>query len=362
MNYVIDKKSQIPAYIQLYNYLSHDIVEGVYVYGTKLPSKRIIAEDVGVSVITVEHALILLNEEGYVQNKERSGAFVIYRDENFLKEPIKHLKSGKRPENISYDKGEFPFSVLARKMRKVLLDYGDKILVKSPNQGSIELREAICQFLARTRGIMVLPNQVIVGSGAEYLYGLIAQLFKEESIIAIEKPSYEKIRQVYETMGLTCDMLSLKNNGIDTKELEKTKAKVLHITPFNSFPSGVTADISKKKEYLRWAKERVGVLIEDNYDSELTVSRKMEMPLFSMDPEVKVIYLNTFSQTLAPSMRVGYMILPEELLKEFNEKLSFYSCTVPVYEQYVLAELLNNGDFERHLNRVRRKRRKQADI
>ncbi|MCR4655788.1 MAG: PLP-dependent aminotransferase family protein [Lachnospiraceae bacterium] len=263
-----------------------------------------------------------------------------------------------RESGVSSGKGEFPFSVLAKTIRKVLLDYGDKILIKSPNHGCPELRGEICHYLARSRGISVEPSQVIIGSGAEYLYGLIAQFLGAGSVIAIEKPSFKKIREVYEAMGIICDPLMMKPDGIDTEELKQTKAQVLHITPFNSFPSGVTAGISKKLEYLRWAKKRDGILIEDNYDSELTVSRKVEEPLFTMDTEVKVIYLNTFSRTLAPSMRIGYMILPAGLMEDFNRKLGFYSCTVPIFDQFVLAELLKSGDFERHLNRARRKRRR----
>ena len=154
-------------------------------------------------------------------------------------------------------------------------------------------------------------------------------------------------------------MLTMTADGISSKELERTKAKILHVTPFNSYPTGVTAGISKKKEYLRWAKKRKAVIIEDNYDSELTVSRKLEDSLFSLSDGVDVIYLNTFSRTVAPSMRIGYMILPPHLETLFNEKLGFYSCTVPIFDQYVLAELIKNGDFERHLNRIRRKKRNQ---
>ena len=358
MNYVIEKNSQSPAYIQLYHYLVRDIVSGVYPYGSRLPSKRTIADETGVSVITVEHAVLLLNDEGYVLSRERSGAYVIYRGEDFLGDAGQQEMAQSEKDTEEHVKGEFPFSVLARTMRKVLLDYGEEILVKSPNHGCSQLRGEICHYLARSRGISVEPSQVIIGSGAEYLYGLIAQLMGKDNIIAIEAPSYRKIREVYEAMGIICDPLALKPDGIASKELKRTKARVLHVTPFNSFPSGATADISKKMEYLRWAKKRNAILIEDNYDSELTVSRKIEEPLFSMDPDVDVIYLNTFSHTLAPSMRIGYMILPPGLTEEFNRKLGFYSCTVPIFDQYVLAELLKNGDFERHLNRVRRKRRR----
>lgn len=367
MNYSIDRKAQEPAYIQLYRMLARDIVNGVYAYGTKLPSKRTIATETGTSVITAEHALTLLTEEGYIDSRERSGFFVTYRDEDFLSKNVEGRPAAETDEQNEEGtaafvpqtggQSDFPFSVLTKTMRRVILDYGERIMVKSPNHGCQELREELCRYLARSRGISVKPAQVVVGSGAEYLYGMIVQLLGTERIYAIEKPSYRKICEVYEAMGATVEMLPMASDGIDSDALKHTSAQILHVTPFNSFPSGITADISKKKEYLRWAKKRGGVLIEDNYDSELTVSRKAEEPLFSMADGVDVIYLNTFSGTIAPSIRIGYMVLPESLVQLFNTRLGFYSCTVPSFEQYVLAELLRSGDFERHINRVRREKR-----
>ena len=378
MNYRIEKDSGIPAYLQLYRCFVKDIAAGVYPYGSRLPSKRTIAAETGVSVITADHALTLLNEEGYAESRQRSGVFVSYRGEDFPGAELSAESAAEKERSASggalirmeeelpedaetdaQDTGEFPFSVLAKTMRKVLLDYGERILVKSPNHGCPELREEICRYLARSRGIIVEPSRVILGSGAEYLYGLIAQFLGSGQTVALEKPSYEKIRKVYEAMGLRCEFLTMTPEGISGRELKSCSAKVLHVTPFNSFPSGVTAGISKKLEYLRWAKERGGIVIEDNYDSELTVSRKQEEALFSMDPEAQVIYLNTFSRTLAPSARVAYMLLPPSLAEAFHEKLGFYSCTLPIFDQYVLAELLKNGELERHINRIRRKRRER---
>ena len=361
MNYDIRKNTGEPAYLQLYRFLIRDIVSGIYPYGTKLPSKRVIAEETGVSVITVEHALTLLCEEGYTEARQRSGLIVTYKGEDFLTtgEPEEKGSAGKSDQ--LYATGEFPLSILTRTMRRVMLDYGEKILVKSPNHGSYELRNELRLYLARSRGINVTPAQIIVGSGAEYLYGLIVQLLGTDRIYGLEKPSYKRIAEVYTAMGAVCHYLPLSKNGISTAQLEETKAGILHVTPFNSYPSGVTADISKKLEYLRWAKKRSAILIEDNYDSELTVSRKLETPLFSMDPKANVIYINTFSRTIAPSVRIGYMILPETMTDLFNKKLGFYSCTVPIFDQYVLAELLRSGDFERHINRMRRKKRKLLD-
>ena len=169
----------------------------------------------------------------------------------------------------------------------------------------------------------VRPEQIVIGSGAEYLYSLLVQLLGKERVFALENPSYNKIRKVYEANGISCEMLMLGADGIQTSELENTRATVLHITPFNSYPSGVTASVSKRREYLHWAKERCGYIIEDNYDSELTVSKKNEDTVFSLAEENRVIYLNTFSQTIAPSMRIGYMVLPETMVETFEEKLGF---------------------------------------
>ncbi len=343
--------------MQLYRYLKNDIAAGIYQSGAKLPSKRVIAEETGISVITVEHAVRLLEEEGYVECRQRSGTVVRYLEEEFLGKTGKTNIELTEPAPQNHHAGTFPFSVLAKTMRRVMLDYGEKLLIKSPNHGCPELRNELCLYLARSRGISVKPSQVIVGSGAEYLYGLIVQMLGTDRIYALEKPSYHKIQEVYQAMGATCDLLKLTQDGIPAEELERTRAQILHVTPFHSFPSGVTADISKKRAYIKWARARNGILIEDNYDSELTVSRKMEESMYSMDPEADIIYVNTFSRTIAPSMRIGYMLLPDRMVDLFHEKLGFYSCTVPIFDQYVLAGLLQSGDFERHVNRVRRQRR-----
>lgn len=358
MKYHVDQKNSAPAYLQLYVALREDIVKGAYSFGARLPSKRLLSEETGVSVITVEHAYSILCDEGYAEARERSGYYVIYREKDFLSvgERVERIPAGRTQTHVS--RGDFPFSVLSRTMRKVLSEYGDRILVKSPSRGCAELIEAIRAYLARSTGISVRSEQIIIGAGAEYLYGLIVQLIGHDRVFAIEDPSYEKIEKVYRACGIRYDKLKLAHDGIKTSELESTQATVLHITPFNSFPSNITADASKRNEYIRFVKERGGYIVEDNFDSELTVSTKAEDTVFSLDPDGAVIYVNTFSHTIAPSMRVGYMLLPNGLVDLFDSKLGFYSCTVPVFEQYTIAELINSGDFERHINRVRRMRRK----
>ena len=143
-------------------------------------------------------------------------------------------------------------------------------------------------------------------------------------------------------------------DGIPGSELSRSSAGVLHVTPYNSYPSGITASASRRAEYVRWANERDAYIIEDDYDSEFTLSSKAEDTLFSLSPDGRVIYLNTFSRTAAPSLRAAYMVLPQPLLMQYRQRIGFYNCSVPVLEQYVLTELLNSGDFERHINRIRR--------
>ena len=359
MKYRIDEEKTIPAYLQLYYQLRNDIVHKVYPYGAKMPSKRLLAAECGVSVITTEHAYSILCDEGYIETRERSGYFVTYKEADFWsvsESPLGAEEPGLKHHTAA--DGVFPFTVLAKTMRKVLQEYGADILVKSPDRGCRELQMAISSYLARSSDIVVKPEQIVIGAGAEYLYNIIIQLIGNEKVFAIEEPCYEKIRKVYQSCGVSYEALKLGRDGIITKDLEAAAATVLHVTPFHSYPSNISASASKKNEYIRWAEKRNGIIIEDNFDSELTVSKKPEETLFSMAPEGRVIYLNTFSKTIAPSIRVGYLVLPDNLLEAYEKRVGFYSCTVPIFEQYVITELLNGGDFERQISRVRRNRRK----
>ena len=342
-----------PAYLQLYKRMREAIVGGVYAYNSKLPSKRTMADESGVSILTVAHAYELLADEGYIEARQRSGYFVIFRtDDGFASSP-RPLYGGTHRTGTT----EFPLSVLTRTMRGVMNDYGADILARSPNAGCVELRQAIARYLARSRGISAQTEQIVVGSGSEYLYGLIVGLLGRERIYGIEFPSYNKIEQVYHAAGVQLERLSLGQDGIDGRALQSSRAQVLHISPYRSFPTGVTASASKRHEYLRWAKEG-RYIVEDDFESEFSVSKKSEETLFSHAVHDNIIYMNTFSQTVSPSLRVGYMVLPQTMVKEFDQKLGFYSCTVPTYIQLVLARLIDNGDFERQINRVRRRKRK----
>lgn len=355
MKYTIDKNSTEHAYMQIYRQLRGDIVSGLLPQGSKLPSKRLLADALGVSLITVEHAYALLTDEGYAAARERSGYFVSFGGRTQPEATL--APSVKMSEAVVSAPEDFPFSVFARTMRRVLTDYDRRILVKAPPQGCAELRQALAEYLARSRGISVSPEQIVVGSGAEHLYSQIVQLLGREKLYALEDPGWQRIRQVYEANGAQCLPLSMGEDGIISAALEACPAAVLHVTPFNSYPSGVTASAAKRHEYARWAKEHGGIIIEDDYDAEFSSGTKHIETIFSIAPE-HVIYVNTFTKTLAPAMRTAYMVLPAALAETYREKLGFYSCSVPVFEQLVLAEFIATGELERCINRRRRKMRK----
>lgn len=346
-----------PAYLQLYRRLRTAITTGAYPAGSRLPGKRTISEREGLSLITVEHALAILEEEGYIETRPRSGTFVVYQADVFFSEPEETKlipQVGPQPDEES-----FPYSVYMRAVRKVLSEQNNVLLRKAEGQGLLSFRQELARYLARSRGMRVAPEQIVIGCGAEYLYGLIVQMLGRDRLAAVEDPCYEKIVRIYEAEGLQVERLKMGRSGIRADALRNARATLLHITPYNSYPSGVTASASKRRAYILWARERNGYLVEDDYESEFTLSSKAEDTLFSLEPDHTVFYVNTFNRTIGPALRVGYMILPRRFVPVFQKKAGFYACTVSTLSQLVLQELLADGSFERHVNRVRRLRRKK---
>ncbi|MBQ4425695.1 MAG: PLP-dependent aminotransferase family protein [Lachnospiraceae bacterium] len=354
MNWTIDKTARERAYRQLYRQIRGDIISGKLPRGTKLPSKRLLADELGISIITVEHALALLTDEGCLESRPRSGFYVSFGglpQQEKRRRPS--LSAMQAPPEAPED---FPFALWAKTMRNVLSEYGERILSRVPGTGSPELKSAIADWMARSRGLSLDPERMIIGSGAEYLYSLVAQLLGPGCPVALENPSYEKIRKVYEANGAVCEWLAMGADGILSEELERCRAALLHVTPYHSYPSGVTASAAKKHEYAVWAKKNGSYLAEDDYDSEFAAGSLPAETLISLLPE-QVIYINSFSKTLAPAIRTGFMVLPEKLHEKYRQTLDFYSCTVPVFDQIVLAEFIRGGHLERYVNRRRRKQR-----
>ncbi len=341
-------------YFEIYKDIKHKILTQEYAAGEKLPSKRVCADRYGCSVITVESAYGMLIDEGYVQSSERSGYFVCKIDALYKEEAqdiqIEHLDE----QVICDERQDFEYSLWFQTIRKVISERKKELFVKSPNMGCAILRNVLADYLYKNRGMLAKPQNIIIGSGAEQLYETVVKLLGRDKIYGIENPSYPKIEAVYVGEGANIQKLKMGKDGIVSNELSRHKMDVLHVTPYRSFPTDVTTSIPKKYEYLRWAGTEK-YIVEDDFNSEFYKPGQPIETLYALDKQARVIYINTFSKSLSPSMRIGYMILPDSLLATYQKILGSFSCSVPVLDQYVLAEYIASGNFVRHLNRVRRK-------
>jgi GntR family transcriptional regulator/MocR family aminotransferase len=295
-------------------------------------------------------------DEGYVYARQRSGYYVqpIQGLSPAIPAPHEPLRLLPMEQPSPEPRDGFPYSLWFKTLRHVMSEYGPQLVERSPNKGCALLRNAIAAYLLRYRGMHAQPEQIIVGSGSEQLYGTVVRMLGSERLYAIESPSYGQIPAAYQGAGAAVDPLPIGPDGIESAALGRTKATVLHVTPFHSYPTGVTAPAAKRFEYLEWAKTPGRYIVEDDFDSEFFMPGKPLESLYSMDKAGRVIYMNTFSKSLSPAIRMGYMILPPALLPIYDQQLGMYSCTVPPLEQYALGEFIAKGYFEQHLNRKRR--------
>ena len=355
LTYELKKSPGVPLYEALYRCIRGDILSGKLAPGTKLPSKRALAQNLEVSKITVEGAYDQLLAEGYIRSREKVGYFVeeIDRLPPAPVPPIREQLPARVPVDLTGAGTEkFPFSVWSRLQREVMLDYGEKLLLPLHNQGTLELRRAIAKHLSDFRGMTVDPRNILVGAGTDFLYNLLIQLLGRDKIYAVEDPGYDKIRRIYAAGGVECVSAAMDGFGVIPEKLGA--ARVLHISPAHHFPTGLVTPVGRRQELLRWARQRDGYIIEDDYDSEFRFDAHPKPTMQSLDHSGRVVYMNTFSKTLAPSIRISYMVLPTEMMEAFREKLGFYSCTVSSFEQYTLARFLDSGHFEKHINRMRK--------
>ena len=221
-------------------------------------------------------------------------------------------------------------------------------------EGVLELRRAISHHLSSFRGMAVSPSQILVGAGTEYLYSLIIQLLGRDKLYAIEDPGYIKLEKIYKANGVQSTRVELDHKGLSVMKLDASSADIAHISPNHHYPTGITMPLDRRYEILSWASKKEGrYIIEDDYDSEFRVSRNPIATLYTLDTSGSVIYMNTFSKSLASTVRISYMVLPEELSLVLKENFSFYSSTVSSFEQYTLASFIDEGYFEKHINRMR---------
>lgn len=354
--YELKKQPGVPLYEGLYRCIREDILTGRLAPGQKLPSKRTLAQNLEVSNITVEGAYDQLLAEGYIRSEERVGYFVeaVERHTPVKAPPAPPVEEPSWEIDLTVNAStDFPFSVWSRLQRQVMQDFAQELLRPMPNQGLWELRCAIASHLADFRGMEVSPENILVGAGTDFLYNLLIQLLGRDKTYAVEEPGYGKIRMIYAAGGVKCVSAPMDDLGVIPEAL--SDAQVLHISPSHHFPTGLITPRERRSALLRWAYEQDDrYIIEDDYDSEFRFSAHPMPTMESMDKGGRVIYMNTFSKTLAPSIRISYMVLPTALMAQFQQTLGFYSCTVPSFEQYTLTRFLREGHFEKHLNRMRK--------
>lgn len=370
LTYTLEKGRGGSLYEQLYRCVRRDILCGTLRPGEKLPSKRTLAEHLHVSVITVENAYDQLAAEGYIYAVEKRGYYVAAvetppdsgktQPERVQEMPVQRylLDLATNTPASEY----FPYATWARLVRRTLLDRSTDLLRPTPGTGAWELRTAIAAYLRSFRGMSVNADQIIVGAGTEFLYLLLIQLLGREKIYAVENPGYQKIGRIYEGNGVSMRRVGLDSAGLSVEELRYSGADVVHLSPSHHFPTGRVMPITRRQELLRWASEQEGRwVLEDDYDSEFRFIGRPIPTLFSAAGGEHVIYLNTFSKTIAPSIRISYMILPRRLMEVYHSKLGFYACTVPSFEQYTLASFLSQGHYEQHLRSMKTRYHRKRD-
>ena len=364
LTYALSSEDQKPLYEQLVDFLREDILSGQLSSGTRLPSKRNFAGNLGVSSITVETAYNRLIDEGYVLSEPKKGYYVAElsgQAQALPKVSVAEIRLPPRHDPSLTDLSgnrtpaeRFPFSVWTHLMRETVNEIGEALLIPAPCGGVRSLREAIAAHLNSFRGMRVDPDQIIIGAGTEYLYGLLIQLLGLNRVFCLEDPGYRKIAQIYASHGVVCHWAQMDASGITVTGLETAGADVAHISPTHHFPTGITMPVSRRYELLAWAGARPGrYIIEDDYDSEFRLTGRPIPSLQSIDKQGRVIYMNTFSKSLASTIRISYMVLPPTLANMFYQELAFYSCTVSNFDQYTLARFISGGYFEKHVNRMR---------
>ena len=361
--YNFEKRNGQTLYDYLYECMKKDILSGRLPTKTKLPSKRELAKDNGISITTVMNAYDQLLMEGYIISKEKKGYFVadVQAMSEYHPEPLEFSKIYQEEQwfvdftanNTVYNK--FPFSTWRKVVREVLAEYDMELVMRGNFLGVEKLRQEITDYLYRSRGITVSPECIVIGAGIEYLYSRLIKLLPSDAVYAVENPGYKKIPRIYEENGLKWKWVEMDEHGINMKSLRKSQASVIHVSPEHHYPLGTVMTTVRRQEVLEWVAERPDrYIIEDDYDCEFRYRSKSIPALKGLDRNHRVIYMNTFSKSLAPAIRISYMILPEKLMEKYVRTSNFYSNTVSSLEQYALAKFIEKGYFERHLSRIKK--------
>ena len=378
LDYNLEQRGEASLYEYVYQQIRDDIVAGRIAAGEHLPSKRAFASHLGISVITIENAYSQLLAEGYICSKPRRGYYACeLPDAPVLASAETELDRDSTTSGLNaHDAGEQPeqFAPLSPSaleaarlwqsaLRATLTSEDEReIFSPAPAQGTARLRLAIAHHLRGTRGMNVNPDNIVIGAGAQLLDTMLVQLLGADRIYAVEDPGYLRLTHIYQAMGCKVRHISLDGEGVNLGGLLDAGADVLHLMPSHQYPTGLVTSIARRYALLSWAAERSGrYLIEDDFDCEFRLAGKPIPALASIDAAQSVIYTNTFSKSLSSALRLAYMVLPDELMERFRRELGFYASSVSSVDQIALARLLESGDYERHVNRVRVRAREARD-
>ncbi|MDU7336899.1 MAG: PLP-dependent aminotransferase family protein [Clostridium sp.] len=363
INLQLNKQSELPLFQQLYDYFKQEIISGNCKKNEKMPSKRQLSSYLHCSQNTIQAAYYQLVAEGYLISREKSGYYVadlgniLHMKEVPQKEHLHARERGSIRYDFSYqgvDHDSFPFSIWRKLTKEVINEYDRDLLKAGDPKGDRSLRESIAHYLHYSRGVNCSAEQIIISSGTEFLLQLLIQLFDTNFVYGIENPGYEKLNMIFKSNRANCQPVELDDSGMRPDSLRESLANVACVTPSHQFPTGMVMPVSRRIQLLNWANEAPKrYLIEDDYDSEFRYSGKPIPSLQGMDETGRVIYMGAFSKSLSPALRVSYMVLPLHLLSEYEKNLRFYICPVPKIDQKTLCRFMDEGYFERHLNRMR---------
>lgn len=367
---VLDNKNGKPLYIQLANYIKQEIISGRIKPKEKLPSKRNLSNYLGLSINTIQSAYEQLCAEGYVESKPRKGLFVTTFDNDLIinQRGLEKLESKTQKEQVNakidfnsgkVDLERFPFAVWRKlTIQSLYADQGELFYNGNP-QGEQLLREQIAAHLYASRGVRCSAEQIIIGAGTQVLIGLLCMLIGKEYIYALEDPGFHRTRITLQNLGVHTVHIPLDEDGLNINQLKNTNAKVVYVTPSHQFPYGMIMPISRRMDLLKWAEEKNGYIIEDDYDGEYRYKGKPIPSLQGLSTKESVVYLGTFSKSLIPSIRISYMVLPSPLMKKYQEHFTIYKQTVSRVHQDTLYRFMKDGLWQSHLNKMRTLYRKK---
>lgn len=367
----LDTEGGKRLYVQIYEYIKSEIRGGRLLKGEKLPSTRILAGNLQVSRSTVDLAYEQLVSEGYLEARPGSGYYVEQVEELYgfhagLGETVSPEHTVEQYQvdfsTGAIDMGAFPFGTWRRLNKAVLSEDNGSLFALGDPQGDWELRQTISRYLHASRGANISPEQLIIGAGNEYLFMLLEKLLGRHRKIALEKPTYSKAYRSFQSFAYEISRIPMDKYGMDVDMLKESGAQIAYVMPSHQYPTGIIMPIGRRQELLKWADEQEErFIIEDDHDSEFRYKGKPIPCLQSIDRHDKVIYLGTFSKAIAPAIRISFMALPKPLLQIYNEQYRFFSSTVSRIDQRILQQFMEEGHFERHLNRMRKTYRAKHD-